>query len=229
MGLAVFLRRRRESLQPEDVGLPRGRRRRTGGCDRRRWPCSATCRPTNRAPERERGPRPSERMSASIAGAPTLARRASPPVPVGRPQPGPTWAESVSTSTPAYYVSSTVCRTCAPRSSPNSARRCAGARWASRSAMPARTAASATGGLPTPPLDTPTRPGHTLLTRMFASNLLDVATLRGPGSRTMHLIDLLLARSEEFRKMWDQHLKRSVVPRFSDCRDAFRRTTGRSA
>ncbi|MFE0920530.1 hypothetical protein ACFW24_22535 [Streptomyces nigra] len=84
-------------------------------------------------------------------------------------------------------------------------------------------------GLPTPPLDTPTRPGHTLLTRMFASNLLDVATLRGPGSRTMHLIDLLLARREELRKMWEQHLKRSVVPRFSDCRDAFQRTTGRSA
>src|ERR671911_512690 len=33
-GLAEFLRRRRESLQPEDVGLPRGRRRRTSGLRR---------------------------------------------------------------------------------------------------------------------------------------------------------------------------------------------------
>jgi len=30
-GLAEFLRRRRESLRPEDVGLPRGPRRRTTG------------------------------------------------------------------------------------------------------------------------------------------------------------------------------------------------------
>ena len=32
--LADFLRTRRESLQPEDVGLPRGPRRRTGGLRR---------------------------------------------------------------------------------------------------------------------------------------------------------------------------------------------------
>ena len=33
-GLAAFLRRRRESLQPEDVGLRRGPRRRTEGLRR---------------------------------------------------------------------------------------------------------------------------------------------------------------------------------------------------
>ena len=32
--LADFLRTRREALQPEDVGLPRGQRRRTGGLRR---------------------------------------------------------------------------------------------------------------------------------------------------------------------------------------------------
>ncbi len=32
--LAAFLRRRRELLQPEDVGLPRGPRRRTVGLRR---------------------------------------------------------------------------------------------------------------------------------------------------------------------------------------------------
>ncbi|MDX6355049.1 MAG: hypothetical protein QOF98_1952, partial [Streptomyces sp.] len=32
--LADFLRTRREALQPEDVGLPRTRRRRTGGLRR---------------------------------------------------------------------------------------------------------------------------------------------------------------------------------------------------
>ena len=32
--LADFLRTRREALQPEDAGLPRGERRRTGGLRR---------------------------------------------------------------------------------------------------------------------------------------------------------------------------------------------------
>ncbi len=40
-GLAEFLRRRREALQPEDVGVPRGARRRTGGL--RREEVAALC------------------------------------------------------------------------------------------------------------------------------------------------------------------------------------------
>ena len=39
--LADFLRTRREALQPEDVGLPRGQRRRTGGL--RREEVAALC------------------------------------------------------------------------------------------------------------------------------------------------------------------------------------------
>ncbi|NIY67618.1 transcriptional regulator, XRE family [Streptomyces malaysiensis] len=46
---------------------------------------------------------------------------------------------------------------------------------------------------------------HPFLTRMFASNLREVATLRGPGSRAAYLVDLLLARSEEFRTVWNDH------------------------
>lgn len=41
---------------------------------------------------------------------------------------------------------------------------------------------------------------HPFLSRMFASGLRRVVTLRGPGSRATHLADLLLARSEEFRR-----------------------------
>src|SRR5690349_24677361 len=67
-GLAGFLRRRRESLQPEDVGLPRGQRRRTAGL--RREEVAALCHISadyySRI-ERERGPHPSEQMIASIA------------------------------------------------------------------------------------------------------------------------------------------------------------------
>ncbi len=67
-GLAEFLRRRRESLQPEDVGLARGARRRTSGL--RREEVAALCHMWTdyySRLERERGPQPSEQMVASIA------------------------------------------------------------------------------------------------------------------------------------------------------------------
>lgn len=66
--LADFLKRRRGALQPEDVGLPRGSRRRTGGL--RREEVAALCGMSvdyySRL-EQRRGTRPSEPMLASIA------------------------------------------------------------------------------------------------------------------------------------------------------------------
>lgn len=66
--LADFLRRRREALQPEDVGLPRGSRRRTDGL--RREEVAALCDMSvdyyNRL-EQRRSPQPSQQMLASIA------------------------------------------------------------------------------------------------------------------------------------------------------------------
>lgn len=43
------------------------------------------------------------------------------------------------------------------------------------------------------------------LGRMFASGLREVVALRGPGSRAAQLVDLLQARSEEVRTIWDAH------------------------
>jgi transcriptional regulator with XRE-family HTH domain len=66
--LAAFLRRRRESLQPEDVGLPRGQRRRTEGL--RREEVAALCHMSTdyySRLERGTGPQPSEQMVTSIA------------------------------------------------------------------------------------------------------------------------------------------------------------------
>ena len=40
---------------------------------------------------------------------------------------------------------------------------------------------------------------------MWASGLREMATLRGPGSRAAELAELLLARSEEFRAVWNEH------------------------
>lgn len=67
-GLAAFLRSRREALRPEDVGLPRGSRRRTPGL--RREEVSVLCHISTdyySRLERERGPQPSEQMIASLA------------------------------------------------------------------------------------------------------------------------------------------------------------------
>ena len=40
---------------------------------------------------------------------------------------------------------------------------------------------------------------------MFAAGLRQIGTLRGPDSRAAELAHLLLARSEEFRQVWDDH------------------------
>ena len=66
--LADFLRTRREALQPEDVGLPRGPRRRTGGL--RREEVAALCGMSTDyygRLEQRRGPQPSDQMLAAMA------------------------------------------------------------------------------------------------------------------------------------------------------------------
>lgn len=68
--LADFLRRRREALQPEDVGLPPGARRRAPGL-RREEVASLAVMSTDYYTrlEQRRGPQPSEQMLASLARA----------------------------------------------------------------------------------------------------------------------------------------------------------------
>lgn len=71
-GLAEFLRRRRSALQPEDVGLPRGQRRRTSGL--RREEAAALCHmSTDYYSRLERGPQPSEQMIAPVHRGETAA------------------------------------------------------------------------------------------------------------------------------------------------------------
>lgn len=76
--LSDFLRRRREALQPEDVGMPRGRRRRTPGLRREEVAALAVMSADYYSRlEGGRGPQPSEEMLAAIARALrlTLAER----------------------------------------------------------------------------------------------------------------------------------------------------------
>jgi transcriptional regulator with XRE-family HTH domain len=68
--LADFLRARREALQPEDVGLPRGQRRRTGGLRREEVAALAGMSADYYSRiEQQRGPMPSGQMLAAIARA----------------------------------------------------------------------------------------------------------------------------------------------------------------
>ena len=68
--LADFLRHRREALQPEDVGLPRPRRRRTSGLRREDVALLASMSVDYYARlEQKRGPQPSPAMLAAIARA----------------------------------------------------------------------------------------------------------------------------------------------------------------
>ncbi|MYT06513.1 MULTISPECIES: helix-turn-helix transcriptional regulator [Streptomyces] len=68
--LADFLRARREVLQPEDVGLPRGSRRRTGGLRREEVAALAGMSVDYYSRiEQQRGPVPSEQVLAGIARA----------------------------------------------------------------------------------------------------------------------------------------------------------------
>jgi transcriptional regulator with XRE-family HTH domain len=74
-GLADFLRRRREALRPDDVGLPAGRRRRTAGLRREEVASLASMSTDFYARlEQQRGSRPSEQMVGAIARALRLSQ-----------------------------------------------------------------------------------------------------------------------------------------------------------
>ncbi|WP_370514049.1 helix-turn-helix domain-containing protein [Cellulomonas sp. JZ18] len=66
--LADFLRTRREALQPEDVGLPRGARRRAAGLRREEVAllCGMSVDYWSRL-EQGRGPQPSDQMLTAVA------------------------------------------------------------------------------------------------------------------------------------------------------------------
>jgi transcriptional regulator with XRE-family HTH domain len=211
-GLAEFLVRRRSALQPEDVGLPRGQRRRTSGL--RREEVAALCHMSTdyyARLERERGPHPSEQMIASIAQGLHLSRDERdhlyrlaghrPPVRgsgTDHISPGMLRILDRLTDTPAEIVTELgetlrqtplgvalagdLCRYTGPA-------RSVGYRWF--------THPSARDMLP--PED------HEFYSRLYVSGLRGVLTLRGPESRAARYADLLTEQSAEFRTLWGEH------------------------
>ena len=211
-GLAGFLRNRREALQPEDVGLPRGQRRRTSGL--RREEVASLCNMSSdyySRLERERGPQPSQQMLASIAQGLHLSvderdhlfRLAghNPPVRGTSSEhisPGMLRILDRLEDTPAEIVTElgeTLRQTAmgvalnGDTTRYTGPSRSSGYRWFTDPAARARYAPEE----------------HPFMSRMYASGLREFVTLRGPSSRAAQLADLLLESNEEFRRLWEDH------------------------
>jgi transcriptional regulator with XRE-family HTH domain/ribosomal protein L34 len=211
-GLAEFLRTCRESLQPEDVGLPRGQRRRTSGLRREEVAALSHMSADYYARlERQRGPQPSAGMLAAIAQGLHLSldqrdhlfRLAGhhPPARGADSQhvgPGILRILDRLEDTPAEVVTElgeTLRQTrmgtallgdASLRTGPA---RSLGYRWFTDPAARA--------------LYHPD--DHGFLSRMWASGLREVIAVRGPRSRAAALAEDLLVRSEEFRRVWATH------------------------
>ncbi|GAB7039509.1 MULTISPECIES: helix-turn-helix transcriptional regulator [Catenuloplanes] len=211
-GLAEFLRRRRAALQPEDVGLPRGSGRRTAGL--RREEVAALCHMSidyYERLERERGPRPSPQMVASMAQGLHLTpaerdhlfRLAGhqPPVRgVTGEHVGPGLHRVLDRldDTPAEIVTElgqTLRQTAlgvavfGDATAYTGPMRSRGYRWF----------ADPDSRLIYLPQD------HATLSWTYVAGLRRLVTLRGPDSEAAYFADLLLAESAEFRELWAEH------------------------
>ena len=211
-GLAEFLRRRRVALQPEDVGLLRGPRRRTDGL-RREEVAALSHMSTDYYARLERGtgPNPSEQMMASIAQGLhlsvaerdhlfRLAGHRPPATGASGDHIGPGLLRILDRlgDTPAEIVTE-LGETL--RQSPlgvaltgdltryTGPSRSLGYRWFTDASTRALYADEE----------------HAFLSRMFASGLRENITLRGRPSRGAELADLLIEESAEFRDVWERH------------------------
>ena len=212
VGLAGFLRRRREVLQPEDVGLPRGQRRRTEGLRREEVAALSNMSTDYYARlERGAGPHPSEQIVASmaqglhlslderdhlfrLAGLHPPARGAS----LDHISPGLLRILDRLADTPAEIVTElgeTLRQTplgvalTGDMTGFVGADRSIGYRWFTDPSSRQLYAEQ----------------DHPFLSRLWVSGLREVMTRRGRTSRAAQLADELLERSAEFRELWDRH------------------------
>ena len=208
--LAEFLRLRRESLQPDDVGLPSGQRRRTTGLRREEVALlSHMSTDYYSRIEQQRGPQPSEQMIAAIAQGLHLSLderdhvfRLAGHTPPSRGtnsdhiSPGllriidrleDTPAEIVTELGETLRQNALGAALTGDLTNTTGAARSIGYRWFTDPATRARYDPSE----------------HEHLTRMFASGLRGAVALRGPDSRAARIAEQLLRESEWFREVWD--------------------------
>lgn len=222
--LADFLRTRREALQPEDVGLPRGLRRRSRGLRREEVAILAGMSTDYYARiEQQRGPTPSEPILAAIARALRLTRDERDHLfrVAGHQPPGPTFTDHVSPGmmrildrlpdTPAQILTAL-----------------------DETLVQTRPAIALVG-------DDTTHTGlarsliyrwftdpharriypeadHPLHSRAFTSDLRAAYTRHGPGFRAGQITEALLAASDEFTTLWNKHeigVRRPDTKRFA--------------
>ncbi|MGC5222685.1 helix-turn-helix transcriptional regulator [Micromonospora sp. DT81.3] len=218
--LADFLRRRREALQPEDVGLRRGSRRRTSGL--RREEVAALCDMSvdyySRL-EQSRGPQPSEQMLAAMARGLRLTlderdhlfRLAGHTAPVralrsDHISPGIMRVLDRLADTPAQVMTElgeTLAQTPAARAlfgdetRYEGLMRSVGFRWfmdlSVRDVYPAE--------------------DHPMHSRAFTADIRTVYAKHGEHSRASAMVRALLAESPEFAALWETHDVRSNHPR----------------
>ncbi|MEU6402325.1 helix-turn-helix transcriptional regulator [Streptomyces sp. NPDC046985] len=211
--LADFLRTRREALQPEDVGLPRGPRRRTRGL--RREEAASLCGMSTDyygRLEQQRGPQPSEAMLAAMARGLhlSLAERDHLFRIAGHNTPSRSGLRSDHVTpglmrilgrlddTPAQVVNDvaeTLVQTSMAAALLGDQTRFTG---------PER---SFTYRWFTDPSErlVYAEEDHPLHSRFFASGLRDAYSRQGAGGRAGELVELLHARSEEFAALWAAH------------------------
>jgi len=218
--LADFLRRRREALQPEDVGLRRGSRRRTSGL--RREEVAALCDMSvdyySRL-EQSRGPQPSEQMLAAMARglrltlderdhlfrlaghtAPARALRSD------HISPGIMRVLDRLADTPAQVMTElgeTLAQTPAARAlfgdetRYEGFMRSVGYRWfmepSARDVYPVE--------------------DHPMHSREFTANIRTVYAKHGERSRAGAMVQALLTESPEFAAIWETHEVRTTQPR----------------
>jgi hypothetical protein len=210
-GLAEFLRRRREAVQPADVGLPSTARRRTPGLRREEVAVLAHISTDfYERLEQRRGSRPSEQTVATLSRALRLSPEErehlyalaghNPPPRVYRtdhPSPG-LLRVLAGLQTPAHIVSDlgvTLTQNSLSRALVGDQTRHAGLarsliyRWftdpAERSIHPEE--------------------DHPWYSQTHAANLRSVHGRRGPDPEADELVDALMTTSEEFVSLWGRH------------------------
>ncbi|WP_285136171.1 helix-turn-helix transcriptional regulator [Microbacterium sp. lyk4-40-TSB-66] len=212
MGLGDFLQRRREALQPEDVGLGRGARRRTAGLRREEVALLSHMSTDYYARlERGTGPTPSEQMLTSLAQGLhlslaerdhlfRLAGHQPPDRHSGTEHVSPAMLRVLDRldDTPAEIVTElgetlrqsrlgiALLGDATRRTGPA---RSVGYRWftdpTARAAYPSDEVAA--------------------LSRLYAAGLRELVAARGPGSRAASLAGDLRECSAEFAALWDAH------------------------
>ncbi|MEV4312243.1 helix-turn-helix transcriptional regulator [Actinocrispum sp. NPDC049592] len=210
--LADFLRTRREALQPEDVGLPRGPRRRTHGLRREEVAAlSGMSTDYYTRIEQQRGPTPSEPMLAAIARGLHLSvderdhlfRMAGHNTPSRSPHsdhvsPGMMRIVDRLQDTPAQVFTSlgeTLLQTplavalFGDETGYTGLDRSFTYRWFTHP-----------HGRRIYPAD-----DHPMHSRIFTSQLRATLSRQGPDSPASRVVDALLERSEEFARLWSAH------------------------